>query len=402
MIFGMQLTDYRLFDATVKKIATFRTAKRQQKGDPQRFTQIYLRTELQTLYREEVEAAQNSNAKLSPTFFHRQADNMQARAHAMILHLRATGLITVMQAEKAVTLNTNTLHEVDYFLKRISPIPRRVDNKPAFARYMENPTLPRLLADSRPLVYAKIRRDFPHIKPERTLPLAALKEILHEAYAQQRQASIIQQISQLRNSRQHRDIEKIFDQTVAKRLYDNALLFKWNIWRATIQLVDADITPNMHFDNRGHPMDVAPHNRPDIVCNCGAFDLIIDTSVFSNAFQYEMTGKMAIGHLAQHIAATGRPSYAFFIAPIIRKVCINHFFMVQTTNTDADGGPLNIIPIPLYVIRKMLRDARRMTYIPQPVHIRNLAEQINATARASHCATEWYIKITSLALNWLD
>src|SRR5690554_1836518 len=127
MFFGLQLVDYRKFDKIVEKINEFRTAKAQNKGNYKKFRKEYLDNELQEIYQDNIISGNTKTRETNDVsiskFLRTKASNMKDYADACIRYLRATGLVNISHVGKSVSIISEKIQEVDYFLEHTNREP---------------------------------------------------------------------------------------------------------------------------------------------------------------------------------------------------------------------------------------------------------------------------------------
>lgn len=94
MLFGLQLTDYRIFDTIITKIDAFRKEKLSHKGKYKQFLAL-------------------------------TAERVVSELFADFRHLRDTGMVNLSQSGHAVSIVPDKLQEVDFFLESIDRSPWR-------------------------------------------------------------------------------------------------------------------------------------------------------------------------------------------------------------------------------------------------------------------------------------
>jgi hypothetical protein len=406
MIFGLQLVDYRLFDNVVSKIEQFRIAKTQTEQNYKSFRNEYLTGELKIIYSEEIKSGitktRESNDVSLAKFLQTKASNMRDYTDALFRYLRATGLVNISHVGKSMSIATEKIQEVDYFLQHTDRKPSFVDDEKAYAQYLANPVIPQLFTDDKDLLLGKIQSEFSYIKADNTLSITELKDILYDEINKRKEAIIDEQIAAIKDYHLYDDITVTFNQITDKSLYDAPLMLEWNTWRAMTMLDGGQVTANLKFDDFGHPMSTAQGNMADIVCDYGDFGLTVEVTMQSGQRQYEMEGEPVTRHLARLKKETGKPSYCLFIAPEINEACIAHFYALHKMNISYYGGQSTIVPLPLNVFQKMIEDSYKASYTPQPLQVKRFFERSNEIAATSADEKNWYNKMTDIALNWLN
>ena len=405
-LFGLQLTDYRKFDEIVEKINQFRIAKTKNTGSYKQFYGEYAERELKEIYKDEIK---NGDTKTRETadaslkkFLRTKFDNMRDYTDACFRYLRATGMVNISHVGKSVSIASEKLDEVDYFLANIDREPCYVNDTARYEDYLCDIAFPTLLTDNRALLIKKIRTEFPQAQFEENAPTEVLKDMLDLNTRLRKEQIITEQVRDLKDYKLYDDIQNTFKQIVDDDLYDAPLMLEWNTWRAMTMLDGGMIKANLKFDDFGKPMSSAQGNMADIVCDYDDFGITVEVTTASGQKQYEMESEPVSRHLGKFKKAENKNAYCLFVAPTINEACIAYFFMLHKTNIAYYGGKSVIVPLPLSVFQKMLEDSYRASYTPNSEQVRKFFEYSKELAESSADEVEWYKKVTEKALNWLD
>jgi hypothetical protein len=405
MLFGLQLVDYRQFEAIVAKIDQFRIEKAQNEGNYKKFRASYLEQELRDIYSTDISTGNTRTRETydasTAKFLKTKASNMRDYADACFRYLRATGLVNISHLGKSISIVPEKIQEVDYFLNHANREPCFVNNESQYVAYLGNPLIPALLTDNRELLEQKISVEFPHIQLAKTLSLQELKDIFADQLENRKETFITEQISAIKDYRAFEEINTTFSQILDNSLYDTPLMLEWNTWRAMTMLDGGNIKANLKFDDFGNPMSTAQGNMADIICDYGDFGLTVEVTMQSGQRQYETEGEPVTRHLAKLKKEINKPAYCLFIAPNINDACIAHFYALHKMNISYYGGTSTIVPLPLNVFQKMVDDSYKATYIPEPKHVKRFFDRSNEIAIECDNEKVWYEKITNEALNWL-
>lgn len=405
MLFGLQLVDYRQFEAIVAKIDKFRIEKAQNEGNYKKFRAEYLEKELRDIYSTDISSGntrtRETNDASITKFLKTKASNMRDYADACFRYLRATGLVNISHLGKSISIVPEKIDEVDYFLNHADREPCFVNNESQYIAYLGNPLIPALLTDNRELLEQKINAEFPHIQLSGTLTLQELKTIFADQLENRKESFIAEQISAIKDYRAFEEINTTFSQILDNSLYDTPLMLEWNTWRAMTMLDGGNIKANLKFDDFGNPMSTAQGNMADIICDYGDFGLTVEVTMQSGQRQYETEGEPVTRHLAKLKKEIKKPAYCLFIAPNINDACIAHFYALHKMNISYYGGTSTIVPLPLNIFQKMVDDSYKASYIPEPKHVKRFFDRSNEIANECDNEKVWYEKITNEALNWL-
>ncbi len=405
-MFALQLTDYRQYGAIVRKIEEFRKAKAQNKGSYRRFENRYFENELREIYAQELSVGhtttRESNNTSETKFLSTKGRNMRDYADACCRYLRATGMVNISFAGRTLSIMAEKQDEVDFFLRQVDREPCFVEDYQSYVDYLGDVNLPVLLTDNRELLLEKFRSDFPSRTVDESASTAALKILYEELIERRKQDVIDSQVKDIKDCKLYEDIRDKYQHITDNNLYDAPLMLEWNTWRAMTMIDGGEVKANLRFDDFGQPMSTAQGNMADIVCDYGEFGVSVEVTTASGQRQYEMEGESVARHLGKLKQQTGKPFYCLFIAPSINDACVAHFFMLHKTNIAYYGGKSVIIPLPLTVFEKMVGDARKADYVPQPQHVRHLFEYSMSVATACDNEKDWYGRVVTKALNWLE
>lgn len=405
MLFGLQLIDYRQFEAIVAKIDKFRIEKAQNEGNYRKFRAEYLEKELRDIYSTDISTGntrtRETNDASIAKFLKTKASNMRDYADACFRYLRATGLVNISHLGKSILIVPEKIQEVDYFLEHTDREPCIVNNESQYVAYLGNPLIPTLLTDNRELLEQKIRTEFSHLQISETLTLQELKSIYADQLEYRKETFITEQISAIKDYRAFEEINTTFTQILDNSLYDTPLMLEWNTWRAMTMLDGGNIKANLKFDDFGNPMSTAQGNMADIICDYGDFGLTVEVTMQSGQRQYETEGEPVTRHLAKLKKETNKPAYCLFIAPNINDACIAYFYALHKMNIGYYGGKSTIVPLPLNIFQKMVDDSYKASFIPEPKHVKRFFDRSNEIANECDNEKVWYEKITNEALNWL-
>lgn len=405
MLFGLQLVDYHLFGNIVDKIEKFRIEKANYKGNYKKFKAEYLDLELRQIYKEDISAGKTKTRETNDVsilkFLKTKASNLRDYADACVRYMRATGLVNISHIGKSISIVSEKIQDVDYFLANTDREPCFVNEEELYIDYLGNAQIPTLLTDNKDLLVTKLQNEFPNIPLDNALSLAQLKDIFDTEVENRKEQIITEQVIAIKDYRFFDEINATFSQIMDNSLYDAPLMLEWNIWRAMTMLDGGDIKANLKFDDFGNPMSTAQGNMADIICDYDNFGLTVEVTLQSGQRQYETEGEPVARHLAKLKKQINKPAYCLFIAPKINEACIAHFYALHKMNISYYGGTSIIIPLPLNIFIKMVEDSYNATYIPEPKHILRFVERSNELANTASNEVEWYDAIIKEALHWL-
>jgi hypothetical protein len=254
MTFGLQLVDYRTFDAIVAKVEKFRIEKATTDLSYKAFRHNQLQAELQIIYKDEITEGKTktreSRNRTLDKFLQTKASNMRDYADALFRYLRATGLVNISHIGKSISIVPEKMAEVVYFLENIDRKPCFIDDENLYTDYLGNSAIPQLLTDNRDLLLNKINAEFPQIKIKKSATLQQLKDSLFNETEKRKKSIIEEQVTAIKNYRLYDDINTIFAQITDKSLYDAPLMLEWNTWRAMTMLDGGTVSANK---SKQHP-----------------------------------------------------------------------------------------------------------------------------------------------------
>ena len=403
MIFGMQLTSYNKFDEIVSKIKKFRQEKKRHRGSYKTFMGEYRDREIEEIYKYEIatgktKTRESKDASLAK-FIKTKASNMRDYTDACFRYLRATGLVSISQRGKSLSVLPEKLTEVKYFLDNIDRRPIYVTDEKAYKKYLFNAALPVLYTDNRENLEQEVSRfGVTDIKNTSTVEL---KKALRHVIIERKDKLIAEQVKRIKTYKAYTDVLETFKDIKQSNFYDVPLMLEWNTWRAMTMLDGGNIHANLKFDDNGQPMSTASGNTADIVCDYGDFLLSVEVTMQTGQRQYEMEGEPVSRHLAKLKKEQDKEAFCFFIAPKINDACIAHFYTLHLTNISYYGGKSVIIPLELSVFEKMVEQSGKASYEPNPDQVRRLCQYSMKVAQSASSEAEWYQAIRNKALNWL-
>ena len=403
-IFVLQLVDYHNYDLIVDKINLFRKEKALNKGRYRKFIKDVFIRELMEIYAEEIankrtKTRETTDASLG-TFLKTKAQNMRDYADACFRYLRATGVVSISKG-KSISIISDKLQEVDYFLSVIDREPCYVDDIFNYIKYLTNPDLPTLYTDDKEQIISMLRQKFPSVPFDENLSVRSLKELLNDCIEKKKEQIIENNICEIKDKKLYAEIDETFSQIVSDDIYEPSLMLEWNTWRALTMIDGGDIKANLSFDDFGEPLATAQGNMADIECEYDEFRTIVEVTMASGQCQYEMEGEPVARHLAKIRRKDAKKTFCLFIAPNINPACLAQFFILHKVPIAFYGGVSNIIPLELSVFRKMLEDSYRASYTPSSKQLYLFFEKANTLALSAKDEVVWYEGVKELALNWL-
>lgn len=405
MIFGLQLTDYSKFDQIITDIKAFRKARQDNSDNYRVFVGKYRDKEIANIYQYEILNGQTQTRQSKDisidNFIKTKVSNMHDYADACFRYLRATGMVSISQRGKSLSILPEKKEDVKYFLDNVDRRPIYIDDEVSYKAYLFDATLPKLYTDDRVNLEQEVKNlNILSIEEIQKISTLELKKRLRAAISERKERVIKNQVSQLKTYQSYVDIINVYNDIKAKNFYDVPLMLEWNTWRAMTMLDGGEIHANLKFDDNGEPMSTASGNMADIVCDYGDFSLAVEVTMQLGQRQYEAEGEPVSRHLANIKKNKKKEAYCFFIAPQINDACIAHFYTLHLTNIAYYGGKSIIIPIELETFKKMIEQSGKAKYVPNPEQVRKLCKYSMDVAQKAKNESEWYNEIKNKALNW--
>lgn len=406
MLFGLQMTSYKMFDDIVNKIESFRVDKIKHQGKYKKFKNNIQNDIILRLFDKEINNGQiktrESDEKSIKKFVSTKARNMRDYTDACFRYLRSTGIVNVSQRGRSLSITSEKMSDVEFILSTVDRDPIFIDDEEKYTEILYDSMRPVLYTDDENVLVQKLTEytNIPSLQID-MLSFNEKKELLFEAIENKKQSILNQQIVNIKDYKQYDDIMNTFDDIEQKNVLDLPLMLEWNTWRAMTMLDGGTIKANLKFDDNGVPMSTAQGNMADIFCDYEEYGLTVEVTTAGGQKQYEMESEPVSRHLAKYKKETGKDAYCLFIAPKINEACIAHFFMLHKTNIAFYGGKSVIVPVDIDTFRKMLTDSYKADYQPNPKQVKALFDYSLEVAEKANNEVEWYAKVKEKALNWL-
>ena len=406
MIFGMQLTDYRLFDKIVKSIQEFRTNRTSFLGSYKQYLGETLNSELLHIFETEIQTGntstrQSTDASLTK-FKKTKRSNLRDYTDACFRYLRATGLVSISHIGRSLSVMPDKVTEVEFLLNTVDRKPVFVDDEAKYKEYLFNASTPALYTDNKKHLEEYILRHSSTTKKQvEDKSIEVLKDLRDDIIQKNRESIISTQVKALKSYSLYSEVVDTYNEIISDELYDIPLMLEWNTWRAMTMLNGGQITGNFKVDDAGQPMSTAIGNTPDIVCDYGDFGITVEVTMQSGQRQYESEGEPVARHLAKFKKAIGKEAFCLFIAPKINEASIAHFYALSKTNISYYGGTSVILPLELDVFMKMVENSYGARFVPTPQHIKELFDFSKQAAETATNEMQWYTSVQDKAMQWL-
>jgi len=407
-LFGLQLTDWHDFDAIVNTVRVFRKERENHKGRYKQFIHRHKSKIVAEIFANEISAGRIKTREARVVnlqkFIRTKSQTMRDYADACVRYLRATGLITVSNPGRSISIIESRRDEVAYILKTVDRAPAYINDEQAYCRYLFDVDLPRLLTDDKATLEKKAVEchAVESLKEAKATKQVDLKKAIKKAKEVQKQGAINAQITELKAFTKYDEVVTVFNAIKSKDAYDPSLALEWNAWRAMTMMDGGDIRANLTFDDAGNPLSTAPGNNPDIVCDYGDFTVTVEVTLKSGNKQYDAEGEPVARHLGDIKAKTGKDAYCIFVAPTINPAVVAYFYSLHLANIRRYGGKAIIIPMTLSRFVGMLAQSKNCGYVPSPRKVREFCEYSRTSAALASDEEDWYDRISKKADDWLS
>lgn len=405
MLFGMQLTDYRLFSKIAEKVTLFRKEKAENKGHYGKWLKEYLKKELTAIYYDNIEQGITKTRESADTsvsrFLSTKARNMRDYTDACVRYLRYTGVVSFSFEDRKLSISKDYAEDVDYILEHTTQEPGIFSSEQEYIKYLGASDNVILLCDNRELLIGKLERLFPQQEIGKGLSAAELRKILKQKIYEKREFLLQQQTLALKHFEQYEEVQSLFSSIISDRgLYQAPLLLEWNVWRAMTMINGGNIRADLRFDDNGTPLSTAPGNMADIICDYGDFLVAVEVTMLKGHRQFEQEGEPITRHLGHLTNESGKPCYCLFIAPKINQSVPPFFYALNHSNIAYYGGRAKITPLPLRSFMQMVENADKASERPQPKDIKWFLDNAHEAALTSADELQWQAKLSDITSNW--
>lgn len=407
-LFGMQLTDYRKFEKVVRKIYEFRKGKASARGRYRKFIQETKEKVVSDLFSWEIAhgkiKTRESRQKTLAKFIETKSSNLRDYADACLRYLRATGVVTISNPGKSISIIQSRICDVDYLLKTVDRSPVCVADEKGYKTYLFDGSCPKLYTDDR----RNLERLAVEVCAVRTgeeaaaTPTCELKKAIRKAQEAAKARAVETIVGELKTYAKYDDVMATFDAIKNRTVYDAPLTLEWNTWRAMTMLDGGNIRANLHFDAVGNPLSTAPGNGPDIVCDYKDFFMSVEVTMMSGQKQYDSEAEPVARHLGRLKSECGKPTYCLFVSPTINPAAVTHFYVLHKVCTAGYGGCATIIPIALDRFVGMVAQAKACGSVPHPDKLRAFCEYSIEKAKTANDENDWYSAVCDKADRWLE
>lgn len=160
MLFGLQMTSYKMFDDIVKKVEDFRIEKIKYQG---RYKQLKANIQediILQLFDEEINSGQiktrESNEKSIKKFVSTKSSNMRDYTDACFRYLRSTGVVNVSQRGRSLSIVAEKMPDVEFILATVDRNPIFINDEEKYTEILYNSALPALYTDNEEVLIQKL------------------------------------------------------------------------------------------------------------------------------------------------------------------------------------------------------------------------------------------------------
>lgn len=405
VLFGLKLTDFRLFDNTVDEIYKFRKEKELYPGGYKKIFNDTFDMQLSIIYQKEIKSGKfkirESSDKSYKKFRQTKLRNHRDYTDACFRYLRSTGLLQISHKGRSLSISDDKLDEVEYILNSIERNPVFTDNTALYKEYLFDEKIPALFTDNVDNVIDYILK-YGQLTKRDLLgkSIEELKDLKDDVILRNKERILSAQVKELKSYALYSEVIDTYNEIISSELYDIPLMLEWNTWRAMTMLNGGSITGNFKVDDTGRPMSTAIGNVADIICDYGDFGLTVEVTMQSGQRQYETEGEPVARHLAKYKKIMNKECYCIFIAPKINEATIAHFYTLSKTNIGYYGGKSMILPLPLETFMTMIENSYVYPSTPTSYELKELFDYAIELSDTVSDESEWYEKILQKASCW--
>lgn len=405
-IFAVQMTDYRKYDDIKTKTLEFRKNKELHKGYYKKFANEAWENAILEIYDSRIaegrtKTRETKDASLKK-FIATQKSNLRDYADACFRYLRYTGLVAISHKSRSISIFSDKIAEVDFFLNTVQRDPVFMDDEDSYKQYLFSATIPVLFTDNKENIISILMRIGSFTRRDLlSKPLEELKDLRDEIVKQHKEAVIHEQVAEIKSFALCSEIIDTFNEIIADEYYDAPLMFEYNTWRAMTMLDGGKIKGNFNFDDAGQPLSTAAGNMPDIECDYIDFALSVEVTLQSGQRQYESEGEPVARHYGQLKARTGKETYCLFVAPTINASTLAHFYGLNHLPIALYGGKSKIIPLELDQFMRLVENSYNHPSQPASNDVKRFLDAAISEGEASSDENDWRVRIQKCVDEWL-
>jgi hypothetical protein len=405
-IFALQLTDYRRYNDIKAEIISFRKNKKKFKGRYRQFVDSEITNAILKIYDDIIHLGRTRTRETEDAslrkFIRTKKSNFRDYADACFRYLRYTGLVSIAQQNRSLSIFNEKLNEIDYILATVERQPVFIDQETNYKAYLYDSKSPTLYNDVRENVLNALLHTGEYTKETvEMLSIDSLKDLLYETLEKRKERIIEEHVAKIKTYSMYEEIKNTYDGIMAKEYYDAPLMFEYNTWRAMTMLNGGNIHGNFKFDDAGQPLSTASGNMPDIECDYDDYVLSVEVTLQTGQRQYEAEGEPVARHYGKLKKKTGKDTYCLFIAPSINQAALAHFYALNKMEIDYYGGKSKIIPLDLEQFIKLVDVSYSYKKTVTPNEVREFLDNAIRQTITSRNESEWHDRIKNCVESWL-
>ncbi len=405
-VFGLRLTDFRNYETIKNNIIKFRNDKKNNNINYKKFlddiwTNIIYETYNNNIYSGDTKTRETKDNSIKK-FITTKKSNDRDYADACFRYLRYTGLVSISNTNRSISIYEDKLNDVDFILSTINREPVFIEDEIRYKEYLFDSKIPSLYTDNKPNIIDYILKISNYTKLQLSnKDIDELKDIKDEIVKQRKDNVIKNQITEIKSYSLYSEIIDTYNEIIVNGYYDNPLMLEYNTWRAMTMLNGGTIKGNFNFDDFGQPLSTAAGNMADIECYYDDFNLTVEVTMQQGQRQYEMEGEPVARHFGQMKKKSGKDTYCLFIAPTINNASLAHFYGLNKIGISYYGGKTKIIPLELDLFMHLVENAYNYKDTPNPNNIREFLDNVLEQEELSNDENDWYSRINICVENWL-
>lgn len=408
-IFFMQLINFKKYDLIKTKILEFRKSLKDlgiKKQNVKEYIGKIFINEIKQLFKDEISKGiikiRESKEDSIKNFINTKRRNHLDYADAAVRYLRATNLVSIHARTHKIYIPEEKYEDIQYILEKNPREHLVFKNEEEFKSYLFAPDYPTLLSDDKPhIINTIIDLDPQKDKPKLQLKdLEELKDLRDFLILKRNEKIISEEFDILKTYKKYNEIIQTYKEITARELLDAPLMMEWNTWRAFAMLDYGNIKGQFSYDEVGMPLNNAPGNTPDIICEYNDFDIIVEVTLSTGQRQYEMEGEPVARHLGKHRINSKKDSYCIFIAQYLSPATIAFFYSLNKIPINFYGGISKIIPISLDNFIIMLSIANSSETKPKSINLKRFVKNSHKLVVNSGNEEDWYSGILKNIRNW--
>lgn len=405
-IFVVQMTDYHKFDKIKNKILQFRKNKEKNKGSYKKIVNNIWEDAIMEIHHDriiegKIKTRETNNVSLKK-FISTQKSNMRDYADACFRYLRYTGLISISNKNRSISIFNDRVIEVDFILSNVQREPVFMEDIDAYKKYLFSAEIPVLYTDNVDNIINVLMRIGSYSRRELMCKnIEELKDLRDEIIMRHKNSIILGQVAEIKSYALYSEIIDTFNEIISDEYYDAPLMLEYDTWRAMTMLDGGNIKGNFNFDDAGQPLSTAAGNMPDIECDYEEFSLSVEVTMKTGQRQYESESESVARHYGQLKKRTGKDTYCLFIAPMINAATLAHFYGLNHLNVSFYGGKSKIIPLELDQFMQLIEKSYTYKTRPVPTDIRYFLDCVIKACENSNDENYWRDEIQKCVNMWL-